>query len=92
MSKSKKSPSKPMVQEVFALAREMGWTHLNEQEKKLIDLLRFTTYEGRNIVIHTASAIRAAHPWRDGLHFMNSNTETTYPANDRRFFHPLKES
>lgn len=91
MSKSKNAPSKTMVREVFALAREMGWTSLNEQEKHLIDLLRFTTYHGRNLVIETAIAMRRTHPWSDHPAGQSTNTATTYPANDRRFFTLAKE-
>lgn len=80
-----------MVQEAFALAREMGWTCINDQEKHLIDLLRFTTYHGRNLVIETAIAMRNTHPWSDHPAAQNGNTATTHPANDRRFFSLEKE-
>lgn len=92
MSKKQAAPSKTMVEEVFALAREMGWTSLNPKEKQLIDLLRFTTYHGRNLVVETAIAMRCAHPWRDGQANLQANTATSFPANDGRFFTPHKES
>lgn len=93
MSNTKKAPSKAMVREVFALAREMGWTELRPQEKRLIDLLRFTTYHGRNIVIETAIAMQRTYPWQsDRLgSVFESNTATTFPANDSRFFTANKE-
>ena len=93
MTKAKKSPSKAMVQEVFALAKEFGWTHLNDQELRLIKTLRNTTYHGRNLVVETALAMQRAHPWRwdsRGTSFP-SNTETPFPANDSRFFTATKE-
>lgn len=90
MAKKKAAPSKTMVQEVFALAREMGWTHLNPQEKHLIDLLRYTTYHGRNLVVEVAIAMRSAHPWRDLAG--NTNTATSFPADDSRFFTLPKEA
>lgn len=88
MTKAKKAPSKAMVQEVFALAKELGWTNLNDQELRLIKTLRNTTYHGRNLVVETASAMQRAYPWRwdsQGTVF-ESNTATPFPANDRRFF------
>lgn len=86
MSKKPAAPSQTMVQEVFALAREMGWTALCPEEKRLIDLLRYTTYHGRNLVVETALAMHSAHPWVDGS---RANTRAIHPA-DGRFF-TLKE-
>ena len=86
MPKKTAPPSKTMVQEVFALAREMGWTSLNPEEKRLIELLRRTTYHGRNLVVETAIAMRSANPWIDGS---PANTHAIHPA-DGRFF-SLKE-
>lgn len=93
MSKKNAAPSKTMVQEVFALAREMGWTHLNPQEKRLIDLLRNTTYHGRNLVVETTIAMQRAYPWQADMYGTRfaSNTATTFPANDSRFFTLEKE-
>lgn len=88
MTKAKKKPSQETVREVFALAKEFGWTHLNAQELRLIKTLRNTTYHGRNLVVETADAMQRAHPWRwdsQGTPF-ESNTATPFPANDRRFF------
>lgn len=93
MSKSKKAPSKAMVLEVIALAREMGWIELRPQEKHLIDLLRNTTYHGRNLVVETAIAMHRAHPWQSdrlGTEYP-SNTATSFPA-DRRFFTKEKQA
>lgn len=88
MTKAKNAPSKAMVQEVFALAKELGWENLNDQELRLIKTLRNTTYHGRNLVVETADAMQRAHPWRwdsQGTPF-ESNTATPFPANDSRFF------
>lgn len=88
MSKKTAAPSKTMVREVFALGRKLGWTFLNDQEKRLIERLRNTTYHGRNLVVETADAMQRAHPWRwDSLGTpFESNTATPFPANDSRFF------
>lgn len=88
MSKKSAAPSKSMVQEVFVLAQKLGWTNLNDQEQRLIEKLRNTTYHGRNLVVETADAMQRAHPWRwdsRGNPF-ESNTATPFPANDSRFF------
>lgn len=80
MTKKKSKPSKTAVNEVFALAKEMGWTHVNPQEKQLIELLRRTTYHGRNIVMDVAMTMRRSHPWVNGG---PDNTKTTYPDDGR---------
>lgn len=88
MTKVKKAPSKSMVLEAFALAKELGWTNLNDQELRLIKKLRNTTYHGRNLVVETADAMHRAYPWRwdsQGTSF-ESNTATPFPANDSRYF------
>jgi hypothetical protein len=74
--------------EVMKRACELGFMHVNDKEKRLIELLRFTTYHGRNIVIDTAIAMRRIHPWSDGQMAMESNTQTTYP-DDGRYFYPM---
>lgn len=77
MSKqTKAAPSKTLVEEVFALAREMGWTHLCPQEKNLIDVIRQTTYHGRNMIIETAYAMHKRYPWDYG----DSSPKNTSPA------------
>jgi len=83
MSKKNAAPSKTMVQEVFALARLQGWTSLNPQEKELIELLRQTTWHGRDMVSEMAIAMQRLHPWRDTQ--PNANTEAFYPADSRLF-------
>lgn len=83
MSKKNAAPSKTMVQEVFALARLQGWTSLRPQELELIELLRQTTYHGRDMVMEMAIAMHHLHPWRDTQ--PNANTETFYPADSRLF-------
>lgn len=77
------APSKTMMQEVFALARLQGWVSLRPQELELIELLRQTTYHGRDMVRETAIAMQRLHPWRDTL--PNGNTEAFYPADARLF-------
>ena len=88
MSKKPAAPSKTMVEEVFALARLQGWTSLRPEEKRLIDLLRNTTYHGRSLVIETADAMQRAHPWRCDSRgtLFESNTESPFPSTDNRFF------
>lgn len=88
MSKKTAAPSKTMVQEVFALARLQGWTSLNPREKQLIELLRNTTWHGRDLVFELALSIRQSHPWIDGS---PNNTQTNLPENVRAFHH-AKES
>ena len=53
---------KSMVLETYELARLMGWTALNNHEKQLIELLRHTTWHGRNIVMDLALTMRRTHP------------------------------
>ena len=92
MAKKSSKPSKTMVREAHELAVLLGWSFLNPQEKQLIELLRKMTFEGRNCVIHAAIALHTAHPWRDGQAWLPHNTQTSFPAGDNRYFHPLKES
>lgn len=63
----------------YAKAQEMGFYSLNPVEKQLIDLLRFTNYHGRNVVIEVAHAMRKSHSWVRGAGGIN--TSTTYPDN-----------
>lgn len=67
-----------------AKAREMGFYALNPAEKQLIELLRWTNYHGRNVVVDVAQAMQKSHPWVDGAGA--GNTSTTYPDSGR-FFH-----
>ena len=89
-SKGKPNQSTPTIDrlELMRRAREIGFMYVSDHEKRLIELLRFTTYHGRNIVIDTAIAMRRIHPWVDGKMAMESNTQTTYP-DDGRFFYPM---
>lgn len=43
-----------------------GFVFLNPEEQRLIELLRFTTYAGRDVVQATAEAMRRQRPWVDG--------------------------
>lgn len=93
MTKAKKKPSQETVREVFALAKEFGWTHLNAQELRLIKTLRETTWHGRDLVSEIATAMQRAHPWlwdSKGTDF-KSNTATPSRANDGRFISATKE-
>lgn len=65
---------------------DIDWVLLNEQERRLIRLLRFTTYHGRNLVIQQAIAVRESHPWRDDPASFQTNIETSFPIEDRRFY------
>lgn len=57
---------RPPIHDVVALAKEFGWTHLNPDEKRLIDTLRWTTWHGRALVMEVALSLRTSHPWMDG--------------------------
>ncbi len=43
-----------------------GFVFLNPEEQRIIELLRFTTYAGRDVVQATAEAMRRQRPWVDG--------------------------
>lgn len=47
-------------------AQPMGMTYLNPNERQLIDMLRFTTYQGRRAVMELAKQMRQSRPWVDG--------------------------
>lgn len=76
-------PSAAEVDRALQIARRMGYVSVNDQERALINLLRYTTYHGRNLVMETAIAMRCAHPWRDSID--NRNTHSLHPAGDPRF-------
>lgn len=59
------APTQSQLDAVFALTRELGWKMLNDQEVRLIETLRSTTYKGRNHVYETAEAMRRYRPWID---------------------------
>lgn len=69
-------PTKTQIKEVHALARRLGWSHLNDREKTLIDTLRWTTWHGRNLVAQFAVLIRSQHPWIDGSPFNTTSPLT----------------
>lgn len=50
-------------------AAQQGWVRLNDDEKKLIRLLRSTSYTGRDAVLDAARAVREKQPWIDGKQF-----------------------
>lgn len=54
------------IHNVIALAKKLGWTHLNPDEKRLIDTLRWTNWHGRALVMEVASSLCTSHPWVDG--------------------------
>lgn len=61
--KRKTANGTTMVEEVFALAKKLGWKFVNEKETRLIELLRHTSHEGRTCVMQYAEATRKASPW-----------------------------
>lgn len=89
LTKTKKIQSKRSktdLSDFYAMARELGFMSVNKHEKELIELLRWTTYHGRNVVVDVAIAMRRSHPWLDGG---LDNTKTTYPDDGQ--FYCLKE-
>lgn len=85
--KSKPKYSKLAMSDFYAIARELGFVSVRPQEKQLIELLRWTSYHGRNVVVDVAVAMRRSHPWVD---CSPDNTKTTYP-DDGRFFCPRED-
>ena len=85
----RRKPTKPPkascmpVNDAFNLAVALGWTHLNPEEKKLIDILRWTTYHGRALVMEVASSLRISHPWVDGGGLRN--TASPLRLDDRQY-------
>ncbi|MFZ2972299.1 MAG: hypothetical protein WA049_06640 [Ferribacterium limneticum] len=65
------------------IALAQGYVWINEQERELLNLLRFTTYHGRNLVMETAIAMRCTHPWRDTPNSLNLHS--LHPSGDPRF-------
>lgn len=61
-----KPPSRAQVRAAWELARQMGWTPLNENEKNMILTLRRATYKGRNIAADLVTTIARTYPWVDG--------------------------
>lgn len=49
------------------LATENGFIHANKDEKKLIELLRWTSFAGRDAVMAFAKQMRASQPYVDGV-------------------------
>lgn len=61
------APPAPAAPAALPSARpQPGFVFLNAQEQRLIELLRFTTYAGREVVQQTAEAMRRQRPWVDG--------------------------
>ncbi len=50
-------------------AAQQGWISLNDDEKKLIRLLRSTSYTGRDAVLDAARAVREKQPLVERLSF-----------------------
>lgn len=63
-----------------------GLTHLNEQERHLIQQYRETVKFGQEVVSSTAAVLAKTHPWRfcDGAG--DDNTRSMHPTDDDRFF------
>ncbi|MBS1191011.1 MAG: hypothetical protein H6R10_2803 [Rhodocyclaceae bacterium] len=57
---------RPMIDEVFSLAKQLGWVNLNDKERELIETLRWTSYQGRAVVMEVAAGMRKLHPWVRG--------------------------
>jgi len=91
VKKGKSKRSKTDQSDFYAMAHELGWMSVNEREKKLIELLRWTTYHGRNVVVETALNMRRSRPWVQSTADadMANNTTTTYPDNGW-FFYPME--
>lgn len=61
------APPAPAAPAALPSARpQPGFVFLNPEEQRLIELLRFTTYAGRDVVQATAEAMRRQRPWVDG--------------------------
>jgi len=76
--------------DLLGLARELGLTALNKQEQRLIHLLRFTSFHGRNLVLETAMAMRCTYPWRDHAGSMPDNTKSLHLGDDQ-FWNPSED-
>ena len=61
-----KPPTRAQIIAAWELAGQMGWTPLNENEKKMILTLRRATYKGRNIASDLVTTIARTYPWVDG--------------------------
>lgn len=48
---------------VAIAARKLGYMSVNDQERELIELLRWTSFEGRDIVVKVAREMRQCKPW-----------------------------
>lgn len=49
-----------------AEAYKAGFIRPNDQERELIELLRWTSFAGRDAVLAMAREMRRCQPWRDG--------------------------
>lgn len=49
-----------------AEAYKAGFIHPSDQERELIELLRWTSFAGRDAVLAMAREMRRRQPWRDG--------------------------
>lgn len=48
---------------VAIAAKKLGYMRVNDQERELIELLRWTSFEGRDIVVKVAREMRQVKPW-----------------------------
>jgi len=64
-SRRKTAQGTTMIDEVYALAKKLGWKCVNKDEDRLIELLRHTTHDGRDDVYKFAGLMQKAAPWRD---------------------------
>ncbi len=79
------APPAPAAPAALPGARpQPGFVFLNAQEQRLIELLRFTTYAGREIVQQTAEAMRRQRPWVDGQLIHNTARLSPTALRNRR--------
>lgn len=79
------APPAPAAPAALPGARQQpGVMFLNPQEQRIIELLRFTTYAGRDVVQATAEAMRRQRPWVDGALVHNTARLSQSAPRNRR--------
>lgn len=79
------TPPAPAAPAALPSARpQPGFVSLNPQEQRIIELLRFTTYAGRDVVQATAEAMRRQRPWVDGALVHNTARLSQSAPRNRR--------
>ena len=64
-SLSKKECAATNTTEAFRIARQCGFMALNDNERALIETLRWTTWHGRDMVYEFAIVAQRLNPWTD---------------------------